>query len=98
MGVDITVLAVDWGHLMDIAPHDRAEVLQEAAYPDDDDRVVHAGWVWFAAPGPSWLGRFEFGGTLGSYSRTSPPRTAGTTPGAPSGRGCGRRWTTSSGP
>ncbi|MFF3069295.1 hypothetical protein ACFVSN_22395 [Kitasatospora sp. NPDC057904] len=66
MGVDITVLVVDWDHLMGIAPDDRADALQDAAYPDDDDRVVHAGWVWFE-PGPSWLGRFEFDGISGSY-------------------------------
>ncbi|MFD7902047.1 hypothetical protein ACFV4G_07360 [Kitasatospora sp. NPDC059747] len=65
MGVDITVLVVDWDHLMGIAPDDRADALQDAAYPDDD-RVVHAGWVWFE-PGPSWLGRFEFAGISGSY-------------------------------
>ncbi|EFL25018.1 conserved hypothetical protein [Streptomyces himastatinicus ATCC 53653] len=68
MGVDITVLVVDWEHLMEIAPDDRLEVLQESAYADDDsDLDIDAGWVWPAEPDRSWLGRYEFGGTLGSY-------------------------------
>ncbi|MFI0780781.1 hypothetical protein [Streptomyces sp. NPDC021212] len=49
---------------MEIAPDDRLEVLQESADADVD---VDAGWVWPAEPGRSWLGRYEFGGTLGSY-------------------------------
>ncbi|MFD7626441.1 hypothetical protein ACFV7Q_10410 [Streptomyces sp. NPDC059851] len=69
MGTDITVLAVDWAHLMGIPPDDRLTVLQQSAYPDDDgdDPVVDAGWVWPAERDRSWLGRYEFAGTLGSY-------------------------------
>ncbi|MGW2028543.1 hypothetical protein [Streptomyces decoyicus] len=67
MGMDITVLVVDWGHLMEVAPGDRLKVLQESAYEDDESDEVDAGWVWPAGPDRSWLGRYEFGGTLGSY-------------------------------
>ncbi|MEU3468129.1 hypothetical protein ABZ716_09380 [Streptomyces sp. NPDC006687] len=70
MGVDITVLVVDWVHFMGIAPDERLRVVQEAAYGDDDadgDGDVVAGWVWPAASERSWLGRYEFRGTLGSY-------------------------------
>lgn len=67
MGMDLTVLIVDWAHLMEIAPHERLEVLQESAYADDESDEVDAGWVWPDEPGRSWLGRYEFGGTLGSY-------------------------------
>ncbi|MFI6530272.1 hypothetical protein [Streptomyces uncialis] len=66
MGVDITVLIVDWTHLMGIAPRDRLEVLQASAYTDDDSDT-DAGWVWPTEPDRSWLGRYEFDGTLGSY-------------------------------
>ncbi|MGW2411091.1 hypothetical protein ACWCV5_02755 [Streptomyces tubercidicus] len=67
MGMDITVLVVDWVHLMKIAPDDRLEVLQESAYADDEGDEVDAGWVWPVEPDRAWLGRYEFGGTLGSY-------------------------------
>ncbi|MFF8787994.1 hypothetical protein [Streptomyces sp. NPDC015125] len=67
MGMDITVLVVDWGHLMEVAPDERLKVLQESAYADDEDDEVDKGWVWSAGPDRSWLGRYEFGGTLGSY-------------------------------
>ncbi|MEU2391113.1 hypothetical protein [Streptomyces sp. NPDC007369] len=70
MGMDITVLAVDWAHLVRIPPDERLTVLQQSAYPDDDDdddTGVDAGWVWPAEEDRSWLGRYEFAGTLGSY-------------------------------
>ncbi|MGW1376982.1 hypothetical protein ACWD6P_22315 [Streptomyces sp. NPDC002446] len=67
MGMDITVLVVDWAHLMDVAPDNRLEVLQESAYSDDETDEIDAGWAWPAESERSWLGRYEFGGTLGSY-------------------------------
>ncbi|MFF4581435.1 hypothetical protein [Streptomyces sp. NPDC001389] len=70
MGVDITVLVVDWAHVMDLAPEDRLRVVQESAYADDDadgDGDVVDGWVWPVGAERSWLGRYEFRGTLGSY-------------------------------
>ncbi|MFK0013305.1 hypothetical protein [Streptomyces sp. NPDC091027] len=71
MGVDITVLVVDWAHVTDLAAENRLRVVQESAYADDDpdgDGDVVDGWVWPAAgSGRDWLGRYEFPGTLGSY-------------------------------
>ncbi|MER7734769.1 hypothetical protein ABTX80_28130 [Streptomyces erythrochromogenes] len=71
MGMDMTVLVVDWAHLMDLAPEDRLRVVQESAYADDDPDGggdVVDGWVWPAAGSErAWLGRYEFPGTLGSY-------------------------------
>ncbi|MGW3011209.1 hypothetical protein ACWC9R_20580 [Streptomyces sp. NPDC001219] len=67
MGTDLTVLVVDWAHLMETAPDDRLKVLQESAYADDESGEVEAGWVWPGEPDRAWLGRYEFGGTLGSY-------------------------------
>ncbi|MGW2303278.1 hypothetical protein [Streptomyces sp. NPDC001809] len=70
MGMDITVLVVDWARLAQEPAEERLRVVQEAAYGDDDDDAdgdVVAGWVWPAAAQRSWLGRYEFPGTLGSY-------------------------------
>ncbi|MFJ8214169.1 hypothetical protein [Streptomyces sp. NPDC096033] len=70
MGVDITVLVVDWVHVTAVAPEERLRVLQESAYADDDPDGggdVVDGWVWPAGAERSWLGRYEFRGTLGSY-------------------------------
>ncbi|MGW7075214.1 hypothetical protein [Streptomyces sp. NPDC054866] len=71
MGVDITVLVVDWAHLKQIPAADRLEVLQESAYSDEDadakSDTAYAGWVWPVEPERRWLGRYEFDGTLGSY-------------------------------
>ncbi|MEV7416047.1 hypothetical protein [Streptomyces sp. NPDC089919] len=70
MGVDITVLVVDWGRLAEVPAEERLRVVQEAAYGDDDadaEGDVLAGWVWPAVAERSWLGRYEFQGTLGSY-------------------------------
>ncbi|MFK0254251.1 hypothetical protein [Streptomyces sp. NPDC090445] len=36
MGIDITVLVVDWAHLVRIPPDERLTVLQQPAYADDD--------------------------------------------------------------
>ncbi|GGP33834.1 hypothetical protein [Streptomyces abikoensis] len=70
MGADITVLIVDWRHLENIPELERESALMEAADPDDDDGPVEDGWAWLppAPEGfPAWCGRYEFGGTLGSY-------------------------------
>ncbi|WP_328875859.1 hypothetical protein OHT76_40480 [Streptomyces sp. NBC_00287] len=70
MGRDLTVLAVDWGQLERTPPDERAELLYEAACPDD--HAVQAaqpdvGWVFPASPQVPWCGRYEFQDTLGSY-------------------------------
>ncbi|KJS54202.1 hypothetical protein VM98_20620 [Streptomyces rubellomurinus subsp. indigoferus] len=65
MGVDITVVAVDWAHLRGIAPDARLPALEEAAY---DEVAVEAGWVWPVEPGRAWLGRYEFARSCGSYT------------------------------
>ncbi|NKQ25264.1 hypothetical protein HF200_12600, partial [Streptomyces galbus] len=68
MGVDITVLVVDWARLAAVPAEERLRVVQEAAYGDaDGDGDVVDGWVWPAAAERSWLGRYEFRDTLGSY-------------------------------
>ncbi|MER6912646.1 hypothetical protein ABT354_13340 [Streptomyces sp. NPDC000594] len=74
MGMDLTVLVVDWAHLEGIAADDRLDSLREAVYPDKDpegpdgDRdPLDGGWVRPTEPYRSWLGRYEFHGTLGSY-------------------------------
>lgn len=49
MGVDITVLVVDWARLARVPAEERLRVVQEAAYGDDDadiDGDVVDGWVW----------------------------------------------------
>lgn len=71
MGVDITVLVVDWAHLKQIPAADRLDVLQESAYSDEDadakSGTASPGWVWPVEPERRWLGRYEFDGALGSY-------------------------------
>ncbi|MER5209715.1 hypothetical protein ABT063_03750 [Streptomyces sp. NPDC002838] len=70
MGLDITVLAVDWGQLGRTPAGEREELLWEAAYPGDDidlDAEPEVGWVFPASPKVPWSGRYEFRDTLGLY-------------------------------
>ncbi|WP_031487262.1 hypothetical protein [Streptomyces bicolor] len=70
MGLDITVLAVDWERLESTPVGERLPALEEAAYPDVDldwDAAPEAGWVWPPVPGPHWCGRYAFHCTSGSY-------------------------------
>ncbi|MFE7271667.1 hypothetical protein [Streptomyces sp. NPDC057623] len=70
MGLDITVLAVDWDRLEGTPAGRRLEVLDEAAYPDielDWDAEPEKGWVCPAAPSLPWIARYEFHCTSGSY-------------------------------
>ncbi|MFJ4772254.1 hypothetical protein ACIP88_24610 [Streptomyces uncialis] len=62
MGIDITVLVVDWTYLLQLAQEDRLRALHATAYSDSE-----AGWVWPSAPDRAWVGRYEFSDTLGSY-------------------------------
>ncbi|KOT99155.1 hypothetical protein ADK70_04665 [Streptomyces rimosus subsp. pseudoverticillatus] len=70
MGMDITVWVVEWAHLMRLAPDRRLQVLQETVDGAEDasSGTVGAGWLWPLGPGRCWLGRYEFDGTLGSYT------------------------------
>ncbi|MFD3473737.1 hypothetical protein [Streptomyces sp. NPDC058695] len=72
MGLDITVLVVDWDHLARLPAAERLAMLEDAAYPDDDcddgggaDARVEHGWVrWPQIP---WCALYEFFETLGSF-------------------------------
>ncbi|QWB21323.1 MULTISPECIES: hypothetical protein [Streptomyces] len=70
MGLDITVLAVDWERLERTPFEERYARLTDAAAPDDDldwDADLQEGWVWPAASNVPWCGRYEFHSTSGSY-------------------------------
>ncbi|KOU75944.1 hypothetical protein ADK57_06010 [Streptomyces sp. MMG1533] len=70
MGLDITVLAVDWGQLERTPADERESLLYEAMDPGDDPGLrpePEAGWVFPASPRVPWSGRYEFRDTLGSY-------------------------------
>ncbi|WP_369394004.1 hypothetical protein AB5J72_45420 [Streptomyces sp. CG1] len=68
MGLDITVLALDWERLERTPAAEREGVLYEAACPDTDwDAEPGSGWVWPASPEVPWAGRYEFHSTTGSY-------------------------------
>ena len=70
MGLDITVLAVDWERLEGTPVEDRYDLLTYVAYSDDEsswDAEPQRGWVWPAAPDVPWCGRYEFHSTTGSY-------------------------------
>ncbi|MFF7489069.1 hypothetical protein [Streptomyces luteogriseus] len=70
MGLDITVLAVDWERLEGTAVEDRYGLLTHAACYDDEfsrDAEPQRGWAWPAAPDVPWCGRYEFHSTTGSY-------------------------------
>ncbi|MFE4251400.1 hypothetical protein ACFRU3_18235 [Streptomyces sp. NPDC056910] len=73
MGLDITVLVVDWDHLGRTPAAERLGMLEDAAYPDDDcddgvggaDAGVEHGWV--RRPETPWCALYEFFRTLGSF-------------------------------
>lgn len=69
MGLDITVLGLDWAELERTAPDERMTLLYEAVCPDDTDwdAEPQAGWVFPASPKVPWCGRYEFHSTTGSY-------------------------------
>ncbi|MFC7648983.1 hypothetical protein ACFQX6_57555 [Streptosporangium lutulentum] len=68
MGLDITVLVVDWARITEAPPGWRLELLVDAAYPEDDSDLEdpERGWVWPSA-GVPWFARYEFYRTLGSF-------------------------------
>ncbi|CAM5449599.1 hypothetical protein [Streptomyces purpurascens] len=70
MGLDITVLAVDWERLEQTPFEERYALLEDAAMPEDEldwDAEPQRGWVWPAASNVPWCGRYEFHSTTGSY-------------------------------
>ncbi|WP_037676626.1 hypothetical protein [Streptomyces griseus] len=72
MGLDISVLALDWGTLRATPVRERLGLLEDAVFPDadvglDGDVEPRHGWVWPAAAGMPWCARYEFPGTTGSY-------------------------------
>ncbi|WP_328407706.1 hypothetical protein OG542_02225 [Streptomyces violaceus] len=70
MGLDLTVLAVDWERLERTPFEERYALLEDAAMPEDElDRYAEPqrGWVWPAASNVPWCGRYEFHSTPGSY-------------------------------
>ncbi|MER7754959.1 hypothetical protein [Kitasatospora sp. NPDC097643] len=72
MGVDITVVMVDWAQLARIPADGRLAALDDAVYPpyccascEDADYAVEGGWVW---PRQSrWCAEYRFFGTTGSW-------------------------------
>ena len=71
MGLDITVLIVDWDRVERTPAAARQELLDEAelAILDDEEppQFQPRGWVWPAAPEDSWYACYEFHSTSGSY-------------------------------
>ncbi|MEU0197268.1 MULTISPECIES: hypothetical protein [unclassified Streptomyces] len=70
MGLDITVLAVDWERLKQTPLGERQGLLEDAALGGDDwdlDAEPERGWIWPAAPEILWCARYEFHSTPGSY-------------------------------
>ncbi len=75
MGVDLTVLIADWPRILQTPPDDRLDVVQEAAYSDEDDADLDdtapddcpVGWISLPPADSPWLARYEFHGTLGSF-------------------------------
>ncbi|KOG42569.1 hypothetical protein [Streptomyces resistomycificus] len=70
MGLDITVLAVDWERLERTPAGEREGLLYEAMDPEDEPGSwpePEEGWVFPASPKVPFSGRYEFRRTLGSY-------------------------------
>ncbi|MFJ4623284.1 hypothetical protein [Streptomyces sp. NPDC088812] len=69
MGLDITVLGLDWAELERTPAAERQDLLYEAACPEDAawDAEPAVGWVLPASPKVPWSGRYEFRCTNGSY-------------------------------
>ncbi|KAB7833073.1 hypothetical protein [Streptomyces mobaraensis] len=71
MGLDISVLVVDWERLAVFAPGERWERLVDAAYPDECDAEFFAelpdGWVRFPGEVAEWSALYEFRSTSGSF-------------------------------
>ncbi|MGH4029344.1 hypothetical protein ACQB60_10460 [Actinomycetota bacterium Odt1-20B] len=68
MGLDMTLLAVDWGRLQEIPPRERKTRLLELDFPDDEGSGnFDRGLVWPVEAGTHWCAEYEFCTGLGSY-------------------------------
>lgn len=70
MGLDITVLAVDWERLAATPFDERLGLLEDASLPEEEldrDAEPRCCWVFPAAANVPWCGRYEFHSTTGSY-------------------------------
>ncbi|MGA4995227.1 hypothetical protein [Nonomuraea bangladeshensis] len=68
MGLDITVLIVDWAHVKEAPPDQRLELLMGVACSADgsDLEDPERGWMWPSVSAAPWFARYEFYRTLGS--------------------------------
>ncbi|MGH4035197.1 hypothetical protein ACQB60_40485 [Actinomycetota bacterium Odt1-20B] len=67
MGLDMTLLVVDWAHLQGIPPLERERGLTELEFPDDEQGGYRRGVVWPIQAGTRWCAEYEFCTGLGSY-------------------------------
>ncbi|WP_432012866.1 hypothetical protein [Streptomyces cucumeris] len=73
MGLDITVMIVDWSWLGEAEERRRLSRLRDTWYADDtglwddDAPVVEGDWEWHRGPGGAFFGVYEFRRTCGSF-------------------------------
>ncbi|UKY54920.1 hypothetical protein [Streptomyces inhibens] len=73
MGLDITVMIVDWSWLGEVPPRERLSRLEDAWYADETglwDRgapAVKGDWEWPLGPKASFFAIYEFLRTCGSF-------------------------------
>lgn len=73
MGLDITVMIVDWSWLGEVPPRERLSRLRNAWYADETGLwdhgapVVEGDWEWPRGPDSAFFGVYEFLRTCGSF-------------------------------
>ncbi|MFF9896436.1 hypothetical protein [Streptomyces longispororuber] len=69
MGLDMTLLTVDWERLQEIAPRGRVARLLQLDFLDDDDEsgIYDWGLVWPVKVEERWCAKYEFCMGVGSY-------------------------------
>ncbi|MFJ9417319.1 hypothetical protein ACIRPT_24480 [Streptomyces sp. NPDC101227] len=73
MGLDITVMIVDWSWLGEVPSRERLERLRDAWYDDESGlwghraAVVEGDWEWPRGPGGGFFAIYEFRRTCGSF-------------------------------
>ncbi|MET7718718.1 hypothetical protein [Streptomyces sp. NPDC005407] len=67
MGLGIRVLIVDWDRVEAAPASERGDLLDEAAFGDDEYEggLDEEGWIWPSVAGADWYGRYAF--RNGSY-------------------------------